>query len=86
MVRTIVERQLVLLAVKGELTLADTVTITSDESGAINLVGFNKSLNAVEALDNIGYIAILVGNHDCADSAAIIGDCHFVTFAVTQNV
>ena len=85
-VGTIIEGELVVLAVERELTLADAVAIASDKGGAIDLVGFHKSLNAVEALDDVSYLALPVGHHDGTDGAAIVGDCHFVTFTVAQNV
>lgn len=36
-------------------------------------------------LNDVGVVAVLVGNHDCYYGTAVVGESHFVALGVTQN-
>ena len=86
MVRTIVDCQLIILAVQSELAFADTVSPTSDKGREIRLVTTCELLDTVVSLNNVSYIAILVWHHDSADGATVVTDCYFVTLAISKDV
>ena len=85
-VRTVVQCQLIFLAVQGKLTFADAVSPASNQRREIRLLSAGQLLDAAMTLNNVSYISILVWNHDSTDSTTIIRDSNFVTFAVAQDV
>ena len=86
MVGTVVECQLVVLAVQGELSFADAVTPTSNQSGQVGLFTAHELLDAAMTLDDVTYFTVLVGYHNGTDSTSIIRDGYFVTQTVLQDV
>ena len=85
-VGTIVDRQIVFLAVQLELTLANAVAVASDEGGEIGFRAVYHALDGVVTLNHIAHVAVFVGHHDGDQCSAIVGDGHFVTQAVLQDV
>ena len=82
---TIVYRNLIINTVNRELTLVDTVAITSDESTEIRLV-VQIRLNIVETQYNVGKLTILIGRADRNDTGTIIHHGDFHTVGILQNI
>ena len=85
MVVSIVDSQLVLFAVEGELAVLDAVAEASDENTEERLGRVDDILDVVMSLNHVGMLAVLVGNHDCHDGTTIVGDSYFITLVVFQN-
>ena len=86
MVGTVVEGQLIVLAIQRELTLADTVTPTANQGGEIRLLTAGELFDTVVTLDHVTYFTVFVRHHDSADGTAIIRDGYFETLTVPEDV
>ena len=85
-VGTIVDGELILLAVQLELAAADAVAIATDERREIRLGAVDDSFDGVVSLDDVGIVAVAVGNHNGYEGASVIGDGNFIAQTVFQNV
>lgn len=84
-VGTIVDGEVVVLAVELEGTAADAVTITSHERGEEGLGGSDAVGNAVVALNDVGHIALTIGYHNGHDATAIIRDGYLAAICISQE-
>ena len=85
-VRTIIDRQLILLAMQLEASLANAVAVSSDKCREIRLWRIYYIVDIVVTLNNVGSITISIRNHNSNQSASIVRDSHFITFTVSQDV
>jgi hypothetical protein len=85
MVRTIVYSQLVFYTIQFELTLCDTVSVTTDEGAKEWFWTVDCLVNGVMALDDIGIVAIFVWYHDSYYGTTIISNGYFGTRFVLQD-
>jgi hypothetical protein len=86
MVGTVVEGQLIVLAVQRELSFADTVTPATDKRGEIRLLTTGELLDTVVTLDHVTYVTVFVWHHDSTDGTTIIRDGYFETLTVPEDV
>jgi hypothetical protein len=85
-VRTIVDSQLILLAIEGELTMLDAVAITTDECAQ---EGFGRCYNLVDRVVTLHYVAqlaVAVGHHDGEQCTAIVCESYLITQLVGEDV
>ena len=85
-VRTVVECQLVLLAVQRELTFADTVAPATNQGREVGLVTAGELLDTIMTLDNVSNVTILVGHHDGHNGTTIVRDGYLIALTVTKDV
>jgi hypothetical protein len=85
MVRAIVHGQLIFYTVQFELTLGDTVSVTTDEGAKEWFWTVDCLVNSVMALDDIGIVAIFVRYHDSYYGTTIISNGYFGTRFVLQD-
>ena len=81
----IVNSQGIVHAVQSELALADTVAKATDSGTQVAVIDF-ITFHGVITQDNILYLAVLVGNTDGTDDAAIVQNLHFHALAVLECV
>ena len=86
MVGTIVDGQLIILAIQCELTFADAVSPSSNQSRKVRFFTAGKLFYTSVSLDDITYIPVFIGNHDSYDSTTIIRHSNLVTFTVLKDV
>ena len=84
-VGAIVDRQVIDLAVKRELALGDPVAIAADQRAKVG-VGVEIAVEIVEAERHVVDLAVLVGNLDRLDRAAIGDDVHLHAVAVLEAI
>ena len=84
-VGAVVDGQVVLLAVEGELAVADAVALATYEGGEEGLGRAHAVVNVVVSLNHVGIVAVAVGHHNSYECAAIVGDGHFHTVFVGQE-
>ena len=84
-VGTVIDRQMVRLAVERELALGDAIAVAADQGSEIG-VGVEVAVEIVEAERNVVDLAVLVGNLDRLDRAAIGDDVHLHAVAVLQAI
>lgn len=87
-VGAIVDRELVALAVKGELPLGDTVAVATDEGTEVAalctvllVVG-----DVVMAEAYVAQCVLLVGHHDADDAAAEVGEAYLHAVLIGQDI
>ena len=85
-VGAVVDSQLIVFAVQNELSLGNAVAVAADKGRAVRLWGVDDILNVVVTLNDVGYLTVFVGYHDCYNGTAIVGNCDFKAFAVLQDV
>ena len=71
-VGTIVQGQLVVLAVQRELTFADAVAPTANQGGEERFLPTHQLFNVGMALNNVTYFAVLVRYHDGHNGSSIV--------------
>ena len=81
-VGTIVDGQVILLAVEVELALGDTVAVAADEGTEERLGAVDDAVNVVVTLDNVGNVAIAVGYHNRNNGTAIVGDAYLIAGSI----
>ena len=84
-VRSVVDGQLVLLAVEGELAVLDAVGYTSADGVKISLFG-SPLLRCAEAKDDILDFPFAVGYQQFGDLCAEIRDLRFETTAALNRI
>ena len=84
-VRTVVDCEVILLAVDSELTLAYSVAVTAYKCAQEWLRAVELVVDTVVSLNYIGIVAVLVRNHDATYRATIVCDCYFVALLVLEN-
>ena len=86
-VAEVVLRELVLLAVQGDLALVDAVRVAADGGAEVRLVVVREIVgDLVEAQDDVLHLALVVRDEDGDDAAAEIGDAHLHAIGVGQGV
>ena len=85
-VGAVVDGELVFLLVQGKGTFSDAVAVAADQGGEEGLGAVDDTLDIGVTLDDVGYVAVLVGHHDGHDGTAVIGDGHFISLSVSQYV
>ena len=81
-VGTVVDGQLVFLAVELELTFGNAVAVAADERREVGFGRVDDILNIVVSLNDIGQSALAVGYHNGNDGASVIGYGDFVANTV----
>ena len=84
-VGAVVDCKAVLLAVNCELALAYAVAVAAYQCAEEWLGAVQEVIDAVVSLDDIGVVAVLVGNHDAAYCASVVCYCHFATSLVLED-
>ena len=86
-VGTVVDGQFVIdNTVDLELSLADAVAIATDKRGEERLRTLYDALNGVVALNDIGALAVAVGNHQRYNASAEVGNARLDALLVGQRV
>ena len=85
-VGSIIECQLILLAIQRKLSLADAVAPTTYQCRKVGLLSAGQLFNTIVTLNNVSNVSVFVGHHNGDDSSTIVGDCYFIAFTVTENV
>lgn len=85
-VGSVIGSQLVFLTVEGELSLGDTVAITTDETAQIRLGRVDDIVDIIMAHNNIAEVAVFIGDHDGYEGTAEVGERHFMAFLVLEDV
>ena len=83
-VGAVVDCQAVFFSVHGEFALANTVAVAANQGRKERFGGFHYALNAVVALNDIGHIALAVGNHDADKRTTIVGNTYLHAIIVDQ--
>ena len=85
-VGTIVDGQLILLAVEVELALGNAVAVAADEGAEERLGAVDQAVDVVVALDDVGYVAVAVGHHNRNDGTTIVGDAYLIAGGILEDV
>ena len=86
-VAEVVLRELVLLAVQGDLALVEAVRIPADGGAEVRLVVVREVVgDLVEAQDDVLHLALVVRDEDGDDAAAEVGDAHLHAVGIGQGV
>ena len=87
-VGTVVDGELVVLAVNRELAFGDAIAVATDEGSEV--AAFCAVLlvvsDVVMSEADIGHVAVLVGDHDADDASSEVREAHFHAFSVGEDV
>ena len=82
----VIQRKLVFHTVQRELTICDTVSITTDQSAVIIVWIVHILLDIIVSQDNVRHFAILVRNHNRHQAPTPVCHTGFRTILVLQHI